>query len=287
MGVCATLKSASALIRVKLGYTVMNLLTLPYYRFFRQNTLMPVKAIVKSYEHSSESDDTHRMFSAWQDRKLIELHFVQVAATLLSGAVIGCFSWAARDEEHWLGPASWYCSLILSLFAILLSSAEAFIFSTIKSPTYPVPLRDKMSMISELQGGPIRNFTCAGDREKGKLPMPPIERAHIRWNMVFTWQAPIMLLAYSVIAFLMGLTVYITTPLYTDDTSLGGKSAAIFYLVGLFIGGAIFVWCSYWAYRFVNLDAPLEAIPPLQHDMVVKDHICQRPEEYRVANRET
>ncbi|KAI3342134.1 hypothetical protein F4824DRAFT_191594 [Ustulina deusta] len=240
----------------------MNLLTLPYYRFFRQNTLIPIKSIVKSYEQSRESDDTHRMFAAWQDRKLIELHFVQVAATLLSGAVIGCFSWAAREKEHWLGPASWYCSLILSLFAILLSSAEAFIFSTINSPAHSVPLRDRMSMICEMRGT-IRDSVPAGDREKGKLPRPRTERASIRWNMVFTWQAPMMLLAYSVIAFLMGVTIYITTPLYTDDTSLGGKSAAIFYLVGLFTGGAVFVWCSYWAYKFVDLDRPLEAPPPM------------------------
>ncbi|RWA08267.1 hypothetical protein EKO27_g6828 [Xylaria grammica] len=198
------------------------------------------------------------MLAAWQDRKLIELHFVQVAATLLSGAVIGCFSWVTRDKEHWLGPASWYCCLILSLFAILLSSTEAFIFNTIKSPAHSVPLRERMSMICEIQGT-VQNLAPGGDREKGKLPVPRAERASIRWNMVFTWQAPTMLLAYSVIAFLMGITIYIATPLYTDDTSLGGKAAAIFYLVGLFIGGAVFVWCSFWAYRFVDLDGPRES----------------------------
>lgn len=69
--------------------------------------------------------------------------------------------------------------------------------------------------------------TSIGDREKGKMPMTRTEKAYIRWNMVFTWQAPMMLLAYSVIAFLMGVTVYITTPLYTDDRSLGGKSVSI------------------------------------------------------------
>ncbi|KAI0450265.1 hypothetical protein F5B21DRAFT_517560 [Xylaria acuta] len=230
----------------------MNLVTLPYYRFFRQNTLIPIKSIIKSYEQIGETDDSHRMFAVWQDRKLVELHFVQIAATLLSGAVIGCFSWAAREREHWLGPASWYCSLILSLFAILLSSTEAFIFNTMKSSAHSLPLRDRMSMICNIQGS-IRNYELAGDREKGKSPMPRSERARIRWNMVFTWQAPMMLLAYSVIAFLMGTTIYIITPLYSNDTSIGGKSAAIFYLVGLFIGGAVFVWCSYWAYIFVDL----------------------------------
>ncbi|KAI1362682.1 hypothetical protein F5Y08DRAFT_311440 [Xylaria arbuscula] len=227
MRVYVTLQAAFVLIRVKLGYNLMNLLTLPYYRFFRQNTLLPIKAIIKSYEHNGDSDNIHCMFSAWQDRKLIELHFVQVAATLLSGAVIGCFSWAGREEEHWLGPASWYCSLILSLFAILLSSAEAFIFNTIKSPAYSIPLRQRMSMICVIKNATPDLAPSTGDRERGKMPMSRTEQASIRWNMVFTWQAPMMLLAYSVIAFLIGVTVYITTPLYTDDTSLGGKSVSI------------------------------------------------------------
>ncbi|KAI3317966.1 hypothetical protein HD806DRAFT_513256 [Xylariaceae sp. AK1471] len=237
----------------------MNLFTLPYYRFFRQNTLMPIRSIIKSFENGREDDETHRMFAAWQDRKLLELHFVQVAATLLSAAVIGCFSWVTRDKEHWLGPASWYCCLILSLFAIQLSSTEAFIFNSMQASAHSVALRDKISMICEIQGQPqlggLRNRVPTGDREKGKSPMPPrAERAKIRWNMVFTWQAPMMLLSYAVIAFLAGISVYITTPLYTDDTSLGGRPAAIFYLVGLFISGAVFIWCSFWAYRFVQLD---------------------------------
>ncbi|KAF2973368.1 hypothetical protein GQX73_g230 [Xylaria multiplex] len=258
MVIYAKIKSISVLLRVYLGHALMNLVTLPYYRYFRQNTLIPIKTIIKSYEHGGESDNIYRMFAAWQDRKLIELHFVQVAATLLSGAVIGCFSWIERDKEHWLGPASWYCCLILSLFAILLSSTEALIFNTIKSPENSISLRDRMSMICEVKGT-VHNPAPSGDKEKGKLQMPQTERAIIRWNMVFTWQAPMMLLAYSVIAFLMGVTIYITTPLYTDDLSLGGKSAAIFYLVGLFIGGAVFVWCSFWAHRFVNLDEPRES----------------------------
>lgn len=43
--------------------------------------------------------------------------------------------------------------------------------------------------------------------------MPPV-RAEVRWNMVFTWQAPMMLLSYSLIGFVMGLTICMLTPLY-------------------------------------------------------------------------
>ncbi|KAM7213896.1 hypothetical protein V8F06_010715 [Rhypophila decipiens] len=71
----------------------------------------------------------------WRDRKLHEFQFVQVAATLLAAAVIGCFSWSPQIEQqqHWLGPAAWYCCLVLSITAVLLSSSEAFIFSAIKN----------------------------------------------------------------------------------------------------------------------------------------------------------
>lgn len=34
-----------------------------------------------------------------------------------------------------------------------------------------------------------------------------------RWKMVFTWQCPIMFLAYSVVFFLAGLTIFVCTPL--------------------------------------------------------------------------
>lgn len=47
-------------------------------------------------------------------------------------------------------------------------------------------------------------------REIGPEPI----RVTIRWNMVFTWQAPMMLVAYSVAAFFIGLVIYVSAPLY-------------------------------------------------------------------------
>jgi hypothetical protein len=85
-------------------------------------------------------------------------------------------------------------------------------------------------MICEIhaRAGGVRIRMPTGEREKGKSPMPRADQARIRWNMVFTWQAPIMLLSYAVISFLMGITVYITTPLYSDDTLLGGKPVSVY-----------------------------------------------------------
>lgn len=48
-------------------------------------------------------------------------------------------------------------------------------------------------------------------------------RVSVRWNMVFTWQAPIMLMSYSVAFFLSGLTIFVLTPLY-DGRAFDGES---------------------------------------------------------------
>ncbi|KAK8873362.1 hypothetical protein PGQ11_003876 [Apiospora arundinis] len=92
------------------------------------------------------------------------------------------------------------------------------------------------------------------DQQRHRNSPPPPPQALVRWNMIFTWQAPMMLLAYSVVAFLVGLTVYVCTPLYADDDSLGGRAAAYFYLSWFGVAAAVFVWCSFWAYKFVDLD---------------------------------
>lgn len=51
----------------------------------------------------------------------------------------------------------------------------------------------------------------------------PRTQVKVRWNMVFTWQAPIMLMSYSVVFFLLGLTIFVITPLY-DGRNFDGES---------------------------------------------------------------
>lgn len=52
-----------------------------------------------------------------------------------------------------------------------------------------------------------------GNTEKLGYTNPSID-VTIRWNMVFTWQAPTMMLGYSVVAFYIGLAIYVCAPLY-------------------------------------------------------------------------
>lgn len=44
----------------------------------------------------------------------------------------------------------------------------------------------------------------------------------VRWNMVFTWQAPMMLMSYSVLFFISGLSIFVLAPLY-DGREFDGE----------------------------------------------------------------
>lgn len=91
-------------------------------------------------------------------------------------------------------------------------------------------------------------------------------------KMVFTWQCPMMFMAYSVCAFLAGLTILVCTPLIRREGAwnagcnvrplllllleMATKCAqiAVMYLTVSAIAGTMFVFCSYWVYYYVDLD---------------------------------
>lgn len=57
----------------------MHTITLPYYRFFRENTLRPILSNAESVETGLEDEGIRQMLASWRERKLYELYFVQVA----------------------------------------------------------------------------------------------------------------------------------------------------------------------------------------------------------------
>lgn len=125
------------------------------------------------------------------------------------------------SDGFWIGPASWYCSLVLSIFAILLSSGQAFIFSALNRPTVGLnssgDFRRYLALILAI---PPEDSRLLGE----DLRRESLRNCVPRWKMVFTWQAPMMLMAYAVTFFGAGLTVYVGTPLFNGEvTTPGGK----------------------------------------------------------------
>ena len=97
-----------------------------------------------------------------------------------------------------------------------------------------------------------------------------------RWKMVFVWQCPVMFLAYSMLLYLLGLTIYVCTPLIRSDpwagpsdvcnelfakchprlifTANSQRQAAIIYLVVSFLTMLAYLFCSYWIYYYIDIE---------------------------------
>lgn len=132
-------------------------------------------------------------------------------SAILAAAVIGSFSWTSTPDSYWLAQAFWYCSLVCSIVGILLSAQQIAV----------------LDLLSSRHGEDKATSSKAGVRSYLPLMLTEVKRSEReiyiandeigtwkpRWKMVFTWQCPIMFLAYSVLLFLAGLTILVCTPL--------------------------------------------------------------------------
>ena len=63
--------------------TLVYIATLPYYRFFRSNTLKPIVHIAQYTSKGPQVSTLAGLLAKWRSRKLSELHFISVAVGLL------------------------------------------------------------------------------------------------------------------------------------------------------------------------------------------------------------
>ncbi len=130
--------------------------------------------------------------------------------------MIGSFSWNTVSDSYWLASTFWYCSLVLSILAILISAQQIGVLDLLDSRQIDkqlasVRLRVRRYLPLLLTEVPPRS-SPAGYDENGIGEWRP------RWKMVFIWQCSIMFLAYSVTFYLAGLTIFICTPLIRRET---------------------------------------------------------------------
>jgi hypothetical protein len=155
--------------------------------------------------------------SFWRARKLAELQFISIAvrlvvlpctilaylgqSTVLAAAVIGAFSWTTIEEAHWLTHGFWHSSLIFSVLGILLAASEITALHLL-GPIDQNCKSDESERVASKYHPLILSPT--GDPNRPYV---------VRRKMLFTWQAPLMFMSYSVCTFLAGLTLLVCTPL--------------------------------------------------------------------------
>ncbi|KAL6171040.1 hypothetical protein ACJQWK_03985 [Exserohilum turcicum] len=218
--------------------------TLPYYRLYHFNTIDPLQKLADlASETPLTTQRFQRALSSWRARKLSELQFTTISkqtqkqCTVLAAAVIGAFSWTTISEAYWLTHGFWHMSLILAILGILLSASEVTVLNLL-GPVKPLVQQQQQ------QQRPVTTLDIAIAKYRPLLFTLTTDNAGApryapRRKMVFTWQAPLMFMSYSVCAFLAGLTILVCSPFIRRDKVWGdGHNIAIMYLTAFFSGAS-------------------------------------------------
>lgn len=58
-----------------------NVVTFPYYRSYRENTLIPILSIIRSVKENENEDKISEQFHHWQETKIHEFQLVAVGVS--------------------------------------------------------------------------------------------------------------------------------------------------------------------------------------------------------------
>ena len=123
------------------------------------------------------------------------------------------FSWTSIEKCSWVARALWYCSLSLSIWAIITSAQHGNLLKSLPqvSSTQPTLRRDLDYILEAIFHHPRRQH-WTGHRDG---PVSSLGITH--GIMLFVWQCPMMLMSYAWATFLIALTLYVCTPLINRE----------------------------------------------------------------------
>ncbi|KAH6680241.1 hypothetical protein B0J14DRAFT_260731 [Halenospora varia] len=229
------------LIMRQASSVVLWLFTWPYHWTFKYYTLFPIKHIATVAAENNKSKII-KVIHTWRISKESELQFVKVASTVAAAAVIGVFSWPSVSESLWVAQAFWYMTLLLSIWAIILSSQQHTFLESMPLLIEASPKEDVEQNLKAILSAPT--LTGADAEQLGTTTKYPVN-----WNMVYIWQCPTMLMSYSWATFMIALTLHVLKPFIRREPWGDSSKIAVCYVI---VGGTTtlnFAWCSFWSYR--------------------------------------
>ncbi|KAK3376798.1 hypothetical protein B0T24DRAFT_229707 [Lasiosphaeria ovina] len=233
---------------------LVQLITLPYHRFFTYNTLRPIQEVLRHASTGVQPDspdrrELHAVLVGWRTRKKDELSFVAVAATVMTAIDTASFSWGNVATSHWVGPAFWYAALTTSVFGIFLAAQQLSLLSLmgeLPEDHAATSARVMTRHLGQVLGRAKRKGAGAatGDGEAAGQDLSYTDGWVLNWRLIFNWQCPMMFIAYSTLFYMVGLTVVACTPLLTEEWGNTDTYVSVAYLVSLGLSLALFALCS-------------------------------------------
>ncbi|OJJ00747.1 hypothetical protein ASPVEDRAFT_40283 [Aspergillus versicolor CBS 583.65] len=196
------------------------MVTATHFASYQRLAIAPIKEII---DCGSENPRGKKL-EAWKKRKIQQLHYVQLAATVMLAVDVQCLSWPTEDR-HWTARAFWYWCTVLDVFAIGMSSQQLSILQYLES--------------CEVHHNLLLDM-IAKDSKEGK---------HTDSNMVYVWECPMMLLVHSMILFIVAVSVHVSYPLINGPRWGFDSKIASVYLVALGMNFFNLLYCSYWIYK--------------------------------------
>ena len=122
--------------------------------------------------------------------------------------VTSSFSWSEAYNSFWLAAGLWYCSLFLAIFGILVASQQIAVLDILGLPH---PTGNVTKLEEDVARKKVERFL--------PLMLTRTRRGawEIRWKMVFVWQCGIQFLSYSIFSYIIGLTLYVCSPLIQGE----------------------------------------------------------------------
>lgn len=167
------------------------LAVLPYFRIYEKNTRQPIKHILEMQSEAETRETMRRFFQ----RKISEIQYVQVAGAVMFTSVIQGLAWPSVSSSHWSGPALWYASIILAISAVVVGAQQSFLLPDLSAEEDTARIKAKI--------------------RKSDMAQTP------RSLLLFGLQCPLLLLSYSMLCFLGGLSAVVLSPLAQNPTWAG------------------------------------------------------------------
>lgn len=206
--------------------------TWPYYHSFCLYTLYPILVIAKC----KDSLVIATLLIEWRKGKLEELKHIKIGvtnslqdpehrlirsqSTISAAAILAIFSWPSVEKTFWVAKACWYTCLVLSLWALIISSQHAMLLNAITVPllvdresSKDIRLLLRMVVRGHEQGRTVSSNGRDVPVQDEEEVSPRFHTTVPNWKMVWIWQSSGMLMGYAWVSLLAGMTLHVCTPL--------------------------------------------------------------------------
>ncbi|KAF2807173.1 uncharacterized protein BDZ99DRAFT_522798 [Mytilinidion resinicola] len=141
---------------------------------------------------TDDLEDQDSKVARWQHGKKAEYKTAGIAGAVVASAVTGSLQWSNATEAHWLVRATWDGSLIFSLFCVIIAFHLSIVINTAD-----IRVGGKKELMESLRGDSQSSSSKFG---------------------LFIFQTPILLLSYSIMSYLIGLTLLVVSPLWNHPS---------------------------------------------------------------------